>query len=106
MRFRKRFTLRRRLMEFPLPKRIRLAGPGQDSKARRRGSATMDYFLGPVELLRAIAGGAQNRCTADLALHTTEATLYLQNAGEVSTTYRMQTRCDPLPPLDWARALR
>lgn len=106
VKFRKRFTVRRRLMESPLPKRLRLSGDGQGSKASRRGAATMDYFLGPVELLKAIGGAAENRVTADLALHTTEATLHLQNAGPESTTYRMQTRCDALPPMPWAASLR
>lgn len=66
----------------------------------------MDYFLGPVEQLQAIGGAPVNRASAAMALHTTEATLFLQNAGEVSTTYRMQSRCDALPPMDWAEALR
>ena len=30
----------------------------------------------------------------------------LRDTGEVVGTYRMQTRCDPLPPMDWAPALR
>ena len=106
VKFRKRFTVRRRLMESPIPKRVRLAQAPGGPAAKRRGAASMDYFLGPVEQLRAIAGAPVNRASAALALHTTEATLVLQNAGTESTTYRMQSRCDPLPPLDWARALR
>lgn len=66
----------------------------------------MDFFLGPVEMLGAIAGAEPNRANSDIALHTTEATLFLQNAGKISTTYKMKSRCDPLPPLDWASALR
>ena len=104
--FRKRFTLRRRLMESPIPKRIRLARAHGMQKAKRRGSASMDYMLGPVELLGAIAGAQINRAGADIALHTTEATLALQNAGEHSTTHVMKTRCDPLPALAWAQKLK
>jgi len=106
IKFRKRMTIRRRLLESPLAKRIKLAGAGQNSKARKRGSATMDYFLGPVALLEAIKGADENYSPAALALHTTEATLFLQNAGEVSTTHEMQTSCDPLPPVAWAQSLR
>ncbi len=106
VKFRKRFTLRRRLMESPLARRVRLAQAPVGAKAKRRGAASMDYFLGPVEQLQAIGGAMVNRASAAMALHTTEATLFLQNAGEESTTYRMQSRCDALPPMDWAKALR
>lgn len=104
--YRKRMTIRRRLLESPLGKRLRLKGSADGKRAARRGSAIMDYALGPVELLRFIAEGDVNRCTAELALHTTEATLFLQNAGPVSTTYQMQTRCERTPPLPWAAALK
>lgn len=106
VKFRKRLRIRRRLMESPLAKTLKLAAGPEGPKAKRRGAASMDFFLGPVELLGAIAGAPVNRASAAIALHTTEATLFLQNAGKVSTTYRMTSRCDPLPPMDWARALR
>lgn len=106
VKFRKRFTVRRRLMESPLARRVRLAQAPGGAQAKRRGAASMDYFLGPVEQLLAIGGARVNRASAAMALHTTEATLFLQNAGEESTTYRMQTRCDALPPMDWAQAVR
>ena len=106
VKFRKRLRIRRRLMESPLAKRLRLTSGPEGLQAKRTGAASMDFFLGPVELLGAIAGAPVNRSTPDLALHTTEATLFLQNAGKISSTYRMQSRCDPLPPMDWARALR
>lgn len=106
VKFRKRIRIRRRLLENPLPKRLRLASQAEGAKANRRGASTMDYFLGPREMLRAIHGGADNRCPPDLALHTTEAALVLQNAGPESTTHQMRTRCDPLPPVEWATRLR
>lgn len=106
IKFRKRIVIRRRLLESPLPKRLRLSGPGQNSRARNNGAATMDYFLGPVAQLNAIAAGTDNSNIAALALHTTEATLFLQNAGEVSITHQMQSVCPPLPSLEWATALR
>jgi hypothetical protein len=61
----------------------------------------MDYFLGPAKLLDFISADVLDRRATDLALHTTEATLALQNAGETSSTYVMQTTCDPLPILDY-----
>ncbi|MGY6548855.1 MAG: Gfo/Idh/MocA family protein [Roseinatronobacter sp.] len=97
--FRKRFSIRRSLIESPIASRLRFGGKKTGGRVARRGSATMDYFLGPVELLRHISAGGSNLCSADLALHTTEATLALQNAGPEGTFYRMRTTCDPLPLL-------
>lgn len=98
--FRKRFRVRRRLMESPLPKRLKPARQQSGARASRRGASIMDYFLGPVELLHHIAQGETDIRATELALHTTEATLALQNAGEENTVYHMQTKCDPLPILD------
>ncbi|MEO1142133.1 MAG: Gfo/Idh/MocA family oxidoreductase [Pseudomonadota bacterium] len=106
VKYRRRIRIRRRLMEFPLPKRLRLSSKPGGLQAKRYGSASMDFFLGPVELLETISGSQINRVSSDIALHTTEATLFLQNAGKISTTYKMQSRCDPLQPLDWAQSLR
>lgn len=95
--FRKRMRVRRRLLESPIPKRLRFGRTQSGARASRRGASTMDYFLGPEEMLRHLREGGENFAAATLALHTTEATLALQNAGENSTTYMMRTRCDPLP---------
>ena len=83
-------------METPFPKRLRSAQTQRGARASRRGASTMDYFLGPGEMLRYLSRGGANLAPADLALHTTEATLALQNAGTESTTYKMRTRCAPL----------
>lgn len=106
VRFRRRFVLRRRLMEAPLPRRIRLAEGPTGRRARRRGSASMDFLLGAEEMFRFLHEGDTNRCDDRLALHVTEAALQLQNAGEASETYLMQTACDPMPALGWAQKLR
>ena len=104
--FRKRFKLLRRLMESPVPRKLQLAADPSTRKARRRGAASMDFFLGPIEHLAAIQGAKVNRVGPALTLHMTEATLFLQSAGQESTTYRMKSRCDPLPSMDWAQTLR
>ncbi|MEE4186987.1 MAG: Gfo/Idh/MocA family oxidoreductase [Roseobacter sp.] len=95
--FRKRLRIRRRLLESPIAKRLRFGKKQSGARASRRGSSTMDYFLGPVELLEQIHRNNLDRYATDLALHTTEATLALQNAGAESTFYRMQSRCEALP---------
>ena len=99
--FRKRMRIRRRLLESPVPKHLRFGKKQSGARAARRGSSTMDYFLGPAKLLDFISADVLDRRATDLALHTTEATLALQNAGETSSTYVMQTTCDPLPILDY-----
>ena len=98
--YRRRFQIRRRLLESPLPKRLRFGRRQSGARASRRGSSTMDYFLGPVELFHSISRGDLDTRATELALHTTEATLALQNAGEEGAVYHMQSRCDPLPILD------
>ncbi len=95
--FRKRIRIRRRLLESPIARRLRFATSSGGGRAPRRGASSMDYFLGPAALLRYIAEGGTNLCPAELALHTTEATLALQNAGEDGVFHKMRTRCDPLP---------
>ncbi len=97
--FRKRFRIRRRLMEAPIAKRLKFGQKQKGARVSKRGSSTMDYFLGPSEMLRHLQHGGTLLTTVDLALHTTEATLALQNAGTESSTYIMRTQCDPLPIL-------
>ena len=97
VKYRKRFRIRRRLMESPIAKRLRLHQRQDGARVAKRGSSKMNYFLGPNEMLRFLKYGGDNLASSDLALHTTEATLVLQNAGVTSTTHTMRTRCDPLP---------
>ncbi|MCV2868906.1 Gfo/Idh/MocA family oxidoreductase [Defluviimonas sp. WL0002] len=104
--FRRRFVVRRRLLESPIPRRLRLAQGPAGRRAKRRGAASMDFLLGPEEMFRHLSQGGVNRCADQMALHVTEAALHLQNAGEASETYLMQTACDPVPAMEWAGSLR
>ena len=97
VKYRKRLRVRRRLLESPIAKRLRLRHPQDGARAAKRGASKMNYFLGANEMLRFLKHGGDNLASLDLALHTTEATLALQNAGVTSATYLMRTRCDPLP---------
>ncbi|EPX82313.1 Gfo/Idh/MocA family protein [Salipiger mucosus] len=81
VRFARRLTLRRRLMEHPFPRRLRLAKPTHP-KVKRWGAAAMNFMLGPSELLDALDEGRPCRLSSDFALHLTEVTLAIQNAGE------------------------
>lgn len=102
VRFAKRMTIRRRLMEAPLPRRIRLPQPTHP-KVKRWGAAAMNFMLGPAEMLEALEQARPCRLSADFALHMTEVTLAIQNAGETAGAQAMTTRCDPMEPMPWAR---
>lgn len=99
--YRRRLTLRRKLLESPWPRRIRLPGPTHPM-AGRWGAASMNFALGPVEMLAAIAENRPCRLSADFALHLNEVTLAIQNAGETAGAQTMQTRCAPMEPMPWA----
>ena len=100
--FRRRFNLRRRLLEHPFAKRVKLKGPTHP-KVTRTGAAAMNFALGPVEMLGAIAEGRPCRLAGDFALHLNEVTLAIQAAGEHSGAQVMQTTCAPMEPMPWAR---
>lgn len=99
--YRRRLTLRRKLLESPLARRIRLSGPTHPMVGRW-GAASMNFALGPVEMLAAIAENRPCRLSADFALHLNEVTLAIQNAGETAGAQTMQTRCAPMEPMPWA----
>ncbi len=100
--FAKRMTVRRRLMENPFPKRIKLAQPTHP-KVKRWGAAAMNFMLGPAEVLDALQTGRPCRLSNDFALHMTEVTLAIQNAGEHSGAQKMTTNCQPMEPMPWAK---
>ncbi|QBF31976.1 oxidoreductase [Thalassococcus sp. S3] len=102
VRFKKRFVLRRRLLEHPIGRRVRLSGPTHP-KVKRLGAAAMNFALGPVEMLEAIREGRQSRLAGDYALHLTEVTLAIQAAGEETGAQKMHTTCEGMEPMPWAR---
>ena len=102
VKYRRRFTLRRRLLEHPIARRIRLPGPTHPMVGRW-GAASMNFALGPVEMLDAIATGRPCRLSADFALHLNEVTLAIHHAGDDTGPQIMQTRCDQMEPMQWAR---
>ena len=99
---RKRMTIRRRLLELPFAKRFRLKGPTHP-KVGRWGAASMNFALGPVEMLDALREGRECRLSADFALHLNEVTLAIQNAGDSTGSQEMQTRCAVMEPMPWAK---
>ncbi|MGY3438332.1 MULTISPECIES: Gfo/Idh/MocA family protein [unclassified Marinovum] len=102
VRFRKRVNLRRRLLELPFGRRCRAGGPTH-AKVSRKGAAAMNFALGPVEMLDALRDTRPSRVANDFALHLTEVTLAIQNAGDSTGPQDMTTRCDRPEPMPWAR---
>jgi predicted dehydrogenase len=101
VRFHRRLTLRRRLLEWPLGRRIRLKGPTHP-KVGRKGAAAMNFALGPVEMLESLRENRPCRLSAEFALHLTEVTLAIQNAGRDTGPQDMTTTCTPPEPMPWA----
>ncbi|MET4102167.1 putative dehydrogenase [Roseovarius sp. MBR-78] len=101
VRFHRRFVLRRRLIEDPFGRRLRARAPSHP-KVGRWGAAAMNFALGPAEMLAALAQGRACRLTNDMALHLTEVTLAIQNAGRDSGAQVIESTCDPMEAAAWA----
>ncbi len=101
VRFHRRLILRRRLMEHPFGRRLRPRGASHP-KVGRWGAASMNFALGPVEMLAALAEGRACRLTNAMALHLTEVTLAIQNAGCDAGAHVMQSKCEPMEAASWA----
>lgn len=106
VRFRKRLRIRRRLLEAPVARKLRLARKDTHPVPAKGGAATMNFFLGPQQMLDSIAAGKDPATAMQMALHVNEVTLALQNAGEHSGAKTMMTTCTPPAPQPWAQALR
>lgn len=97
VRLRKRFILRRRLINSPLAKRLQLKGPTHP-RVKRWGAARMNFALGLAEAAQAIRDSRPCRLSTEFALHLNEVTLALQTIG----VHRMRTSCPPISPMPWA----
>ncbi len=101
VKLRKRFTVRRRLINSPFTTRIKL-NKNTHPKVGRRGAASMNFALGPAEILQAISEGRDCRASADFALHLNEVTLAIQNAKDETGVQTMKTSCSQPLPMPWA----
>jgi len=98
VRVRRRHVFRRRLINSPLTKRIRLKG-ATHPKVKRWGAAALNFALGPAEMLAALTESRPCRLSTGFALHLNEVTLAIQNANGVQV---MQTVCPAIEPMPWA----
>jgi predicted dehydrogenase len=99
VRFRRRYIIRRKLLNSPIARRIRIKGPTHP-KVGRWGAAAMNFALGPAEMFAALRESRQCRLSAGFALHLNEVTLAIQNANGLQ---HMQTVCPPIEPMPWAK---
>lgn len=102
VRTRARFTIRRRLVTSPFARRVKPDPSTRHPAASHKTGSPMNFMLGPVELLDAVAAGRAARLAGDFALHLTEVSLAIQNAGEGTGAQRMTTRFHPPAPTIWS----
>lgn len=100
VRIRRRHVIRRRLMNSPISRRFRIKGETHP-KVGRWGAASMNFALGPAEMLSALNESRPCLLPAELALHVNEVTLAAQGANGLQV---MKTQCPPIHPLPWACA--
>ncbi len=101
--FYRRMRIRRRLLEHPFGKRLRLPTRKTHPKLPRKGAAAMNFALGPAEMLEAILSGEASRIAGSFALHLTEITLAIQNAGLEGGAYIPISQCGKMESMPWAR---
>lgn len=101
VKFHKRFQIRRKLLEHPIGRRIKL-NRKTHPKVSKKGAAAMNFALGPIELADAIKSGRNPRMNAVLALHINEVTLAIQNSGSNTGAQNMKTKCPPSEAMPWA----
>jgi predicted dehydrogenase len=89
-------TIRRKM--FLSPWRTRHARVGEPGRTVHED----DRARGVAELAAAISEQRPCRLSAELALHVTEMSLAIQNAGPSAGAYRMTTRFDPIAPMPWS----
>ena len=99
VRFRRRYTIRRKLLNSPIARRFRIKGTTHP-KVGRWGAAAMNFALGPAEMFAALRESRQCRLSTGFALHLNEVTLAIQNANGLQ---HMQTVCPPIEPMPWAQ---
>jgi len=101
IRVRKRHVIRRKLFNSPFAKRVKIAGKTHP-KVGRWGAASMNFALGPAEMLSALKANRASLLNADFALHLNEVTLAIQNANDHTGVQPMATSFDPVSPTSWA----
>lgn len=98
VRVRRRHVIRRRLINSPVAKRMKIRGETHP-QAERWGATAMNFALGPQEVLDSIEEGRPCRLSPEFGLHLNEVTLAIQEGGGERI---MTTSCPPVAPMPWA----
>jgi predicted dehydrogenase len=99
VRLRRRYVIRRKLVNSPISKRVRI-GRSTHPKVKTWGAATMNFALGPAEMVAALNESRPSRMSAAFSLHLNEVTLAIQSANGAQ---RINTTCPAIDPMQWAR---
>lgn len=103
IKLRKRHVIRRKLINSPFAKTIKIKG-NTHPKVPRSGAAAMNFALGPAKILADISVGRLSHDYADFALHLNEVTLAIQNSSDTEGAQIMKTKCPNLAPMSWAES--
>jgi predicted dehydrogenase len=102
VKIRKRYVIRRKLINSPFASRFKINGLTHP-KVPRRGAAAMNFALGPAEVLAAMREGRPTQVYTDFALHLNEVTLAIQNSLDTEGVQLMKTKCPQMTPMPWAK---
>ncbi len=100
---RKRFTLRRKLINAPIGERIRIKGK-KPPTVSRFGAASMNFALGPAEILKAVKDHREPYISNAFSLHLTEVTLAIQNSSHETAAYEVKSNFERGERLVWAQS--
>lgn len=102
VRVRRRHVIRRRLLNSPITRKIKPEPWMAHPFVGRRGAASMNFMLGPAQMLDAIAADRPAKQSGDFALHLTEVTLAIQNAGRTAGAQTIASRFERSAPVRWS----
>jgi predicted dehydrogenase len=102
VKIRKRYVVRRRLVNSPIARTFKIKGKTHP-KVTRRGAASMNFALGVAEVLSAITEDFRKSYLNDFALHLNEVTLAIHNSLDSCSSYVVETKCPISIPMAWAK---
>ncbi len=100
VRLRKRMLVHGNLIELPFGRRLRPTGASHPKLKAKNGSV-MNYALGPVEMLEAIAERRDPRMSRAMAVHLNEVVLAVNAPAGQGALVDIQSRCAPVAPMPW-----
>lgn len=81
---------------------VKKPDPRTKWQGRRPSLYFMDFARGVHELALSVRQNRKCRISSELSLHINELALAIHNAGECGGTYKLETTCTPVEPMEWA----